>query len=172
MGRVKPNFMMAQIVHNLVSFNGGFRAVVRKTHVLLAYSIVHLIATKRRTVLKLVKLKIRKFVILTFREHPFMHHRFDLSGMSDRSQKKKKKKHVSPACQPLSAQQTLSSFLCFRAYGIGAIYITLANNTYIVLRLNIHQFQARSQNCEKLLLASSSQSVRPHGKTRLPLNEF
>jgi hypothetical protein len=33
-------------------------------------------------------------------------------------------------------------------------------------------FQARSQNCEKPLLASSCQSVRPHGTTRFPLDGF
>jgi len=31
---------------------------------------------------------------------------------------------------------------------------------------------ARSQNCEKRLLASSCLSVRPHGTTRLPLDGF
>jgi hypothetical protein len=59
-GRVKPNFVIDRIVHNLVSFNAGFRAVVRKTHFLLTESIVHLVATKRRAVLKLVNFKIRK----------------------------------------------------------------------------------------------------------------
>ena len=37
-------------------------------------------------------------------------------------------------------------------------------------------FQARSQNCEKRLLASSClsvrPSVRPHGKARIPRNRF
>ena len=33
-------------------------------------------------------------------------------------------------------------------------------------------FQARSQNCEKRILASPCPSVRPHGKTRLPLDGF
>jgi hypothetical protein len=33
-------------------------------------------------------------------------------------------------------------------------------------------FKTLSQNCEKRLLASSCLSVRPHGKTRLPLDGF
>ena len=33
-------------------------------------------------------------------------------------------------------------------------------------------FYASSQNCEKLLLASSCLSVRPHGTTRFPLDGF
>ena len=33
-------------------------------------------------------------------------------------------------------------------------------------------FQARLQNCGKRLLVSSNLYVRPHGTTRLPLEEF
>jgi hypothetical protein len=47
-----------------------------------------------------------------------------------------------------------------------------------VLRLNHVKkrmpkcFQARSQNCEKRLLAASCPSARPRGTTQLPLEEF
>jgi hypothetical protein len=59
-GQSETKFLTERIVYNLVSFNAGFRAVVKKTHFLLTESNVHLIATKRRTVLKLVNFKIRK----------------------------------------------------------------------------------------------------------------
>jgi hypothetical protein len=47
-------------------------------------------------------------------------------------------------------------------------------------RPSMGYFQARSQNCEQQLLASSCQStcpsgrpsIRPHGTTRLPLEDF
>ena len=37
---------------------------------------------------------------------------------------------------------------------------------------NLKYFWARSQNCEKRLLASSCLSVRPHGTARIPLDGF
>jgi hypothetical protein len=42
---------------------------------------------------------------------------------------------------------------------------------YETHRVLIH-FQVCSQNCEKRLLASSCQSVCPHGTLQLPLEEF
>ena len=57
---MKPNFMIAQTAYNLISFNAGFRDFVWKSRVLLIESAVHLMATKRRTLLKLVNLKFRK----------------------------------------------------------------------------------------------------------------
>ena len=53
----------------------------------------------------------------------------------------------------------------------GAQKIENVCGAWVDYRSPLH-FYARSQNCEKRLLASLRLSVRPHGTTRLPLDGF